>query len=118
MPRVPGGSTSHKKKKKLFRLAKGNYSDKARKWRQVKQQVEKSLVHAYTGRKLRKREFRKLWIQRINAAVREGGLNYTQFIGGLKKAGVGINRKLLADIAVRDHDTFNRLIETARGSKS
>jgi large subunit ribosomal protein L20 len=71
MPRVSGASVSHKKKKKYFKIAKGYYSDKSRKWRMVKQQVEKSLVHAYVGRKDRKNEFRQLWIQRINAASRE-----------------------------------------------
>lgn len=84
----------------------------------VKQQVEKSLVHSYVGRKQRKRTFRRLWIQRINSAVREMGLNYNQFINGLKKSGVGINRKLLADIALHDASAFNHLIETVRQNKT
>ncbi len=115
MPRVPGGSAVRKKrKKKYFRLAAGYYSEKGRRWRQVKQQVEKSLVHSYRGRKERKRVFRKLWIQRINIAARETGMNYSQFMCGLRKAGVTINRKMLADIAVNDLGAFNCLAETAR----
>ncbi|MBD3271195.1 MAG: 50S ribosomal protein L20 [Elusimicrobia bacterium] len=118
MPRVPGGSTSRKKQKKYFRTAKGYYSDKGRRLRQVKQQVEKSLVHAYRGRKQRKRNFRRLWIQRINSAVRQSGMTYSQFMHGLKKAGIAINRKMLAECALHDSSALASLIESARQASS
>lgn len=108
--RIKSGVTTRHHKKKKFKLAKGFYSDKGRKWRQVKQQVEKSLHTSYTGRKDRKGDFRSLWIQRINAACRLSETNYSSFMAGLKKAGIPLNRKMLAELAVRDGNSFNKLV--------
>src|SRR6267143_4711866 len=102
MARVKSGVTTRQRKKKTFRIAKGSYFSKRSRWRQVVQQVEKSLRYAYVGRKDRKGDFRSLWIQRINAAARLHGLSYSQFIFGLKKVGIGLDRKMLADLAVSD----------------
>src|SRR3974390_2855895 len=100
--RIKSGVTTRQRKKKYFKLAKGYYSNKRNRWRMVIQQVEKSLVHAYTGRKDKKGEYRSLWIMRINAACRENSLSYSKFIAGLKKKGITLNRKMLAEMAVRD----------------
>lgn len=105
---------SRQRKKKYFRIAKGYYSNKRNRWRMVVQQVEKSLVHAYRDRKDKKGNFRKLWIVRINALSREFGLSYSKLIDGLKKAGVGIDRKVLAELAVNDSDSFKQLVEVAK----
>src|SRR5579863_8005594 len=107
--RIKAGKTSRQSKKKVFRLAKGYYGNKSNRWRAVIQQVEKSLVHAYTGRKDKKGEYRSLWITRINAACRENNLTYSRFMAGLKKKGVPLNRKMLAEMAVRDVDSFKKL---------
>lgn len=112
--RIKSGVTTRHHKKKKFKLAKGFYSDKRTKWRQVKQQVEKSLHTAYTGRKDRKGDFRSLWIQRINAACRKAETNYSTFISGLKKAGVPLNRKMLSELAVRDENSFGKLVALAK----
>lgn len=114
MPRVKGGSVTRKRRKKILKLAKGYYGSKSKLFRVANQQVMKSLAYAYRDRRRRKRDFRKLWISRINAAARQNGLSYSRFMDGLKKAGVGINRKMLADLAVRDLQAFNRLVEIAR----
>ena len=116
MARVKSGVTTRQRKKKTFRIAKGYYYSKRSRWRQVVQQVERSLRYAYVGRKDRKGEFRALWIQRINAAARINNLSYSQFIYGLKKAGVVLDRKVLADIAVVDPKAFQQLAETAKAS--
>ena len=108
------GSVAKKHKKKYFRLAKGFYSNKRNTWRQVKQQVEKGLAHAYTDRKDRKGDFRQLWITRINALSRQHGLPYSKFMSGLRKAGIGINRKLLAELAVNDTKAFESLTQLAK----
>ena len=117
MARVKSGVTTRQRKKKTFRIAKGSYYSKRSRWRQVVQQVEKSLRYAYVGRKDRKGEFRELWIQRINAAARMNNLSYSRFIYGLKKAGIGLDRKMLAELAVNDQDAFNQLAETARAAQ-
>jgi large subunit ribosomal protein L20 len=114
MARVKSGVTTRQRKKKTFRIAKGYYYSKRSRWRQVVQQVERSLRFAYVGRKDRKGDFRALWIQRINAAARLNNLSYSQFIFGLKKAGVVLDRKVLADIAVVDPKAFQQLAETAK----
>src|SRR5882724_10736949 len=116
MARVKSGVTTRQRKKKTFRIAKGYYYSKRSRWRQVVQQVEKSLRYAYVGRKDRKSDYRSLWIQRINAAARLNDLSYSQFIFGLKKAGVNLDRKVLADIAVVDPKAFQQLAETAKAS--
>ncbi|MHB2025054.1 MAG: 50S ribosomal protein L20 [Elusimicrobiota bacterium] len=113
--RVKSGVTTRRHKKKKFRLAKGFYSDKSRKWRQVKQAVERALEAAYVGRKDRKGDFRSLWITRINAACREHGLSYSRFMSGLKKAGIALNRKMLSEMAIRDAASFKKLIALSGG---
>jgi len=116
MARVKSGVTTRQRKKKTFRIAKGSYFSKRSRWRQVVQQVERSLRYAYVGRKDRKGDFRSLWIQRINAAARMNDLSYSQFIYGLKKAGVGLDRKMLAELAVMDQGAFKQLAETAKAA--
>src|ERR1017187_388229 len=116
MARVKSGVTTRQRKKKTFRIAKGYYYSKRSRWRQVVQQVERSLRYAYVGRKDRKGDFRALWIQRINAAARINDLSYSRFINGLKKAGVILDRKMLADLAVVDPKAFKQLAETAKAS--
>jgi large subunit ribosomal protein L20 len=116
MARVKSGVTTRQRKKKIFKIAKGYYYSKRSRWRQVVQQVERSLRFAYVGRKDRKGEFRALWIQRINAAARLNNLSYSQFIFGLKKAGIVLDRKVLADIAVVDPKAFQQLAETAKAA--
>ncbi|NMA91637.1 MAG: 50S ribosomal protein L20 [Firmicutes bacterium] len=114
MPRVKRGPTARKRRKKVLKLAKGYYGSKSRLFRIANQQVMKSLAYAYRDRRQRKRDFRKLWITRINAAARLNGLSYSRFINGLKRANVSINRKLLADMAVNDRTSFDQLVKVAR----
>ena len=116
MARVKSGVTTRQRKKKTFRIAKGSYMSKRSRWRQVVQQVERSLRYAYVGRKDRKGDFRELWIQRINAAARLNDLSYSRFIHGLKKAGIGLDRKMLAELAVADEQAFKKLVETAKAA--
>ena len=97
-------------------MAKGYYATKKNRWRMVIQQVEKSLVYAYNDRKDRKGTFRRMWIVRLNAAVREEGLSYNRFISGLKKANVILDRKMLAEIAVTDNAAFKQLVEIAKAA--
>ncbi len=103
-----------KRKKRIFKLAKGAYAGKSKKWRQVLQHVEKSLNTSFAGRKDRKADFRSLWICRINAACREEQQTYGRFVSGLKKAGVTLNRKMLAEMALRDAASFKKLISFSR----
>ncbi len=112
------GPSSKKHKKKILKLAKGYYGAKHRSYRRAKEQVLRSLQYEYRDRRLRKRDFRKLWITRINAAARLNGLSYSQFMHGLKLAGVDLNRKVLADIAVTDPEGFTKLAETAKSALS
>ena len=114
MARVKRGPKRKNRRTKILKLAKGFYGMKSRGHRIAKQAVDKALNSAFTGRKDRKGDFRKLWIARINAAARQNGMSYSEFMHGLKLAGVEIDRKILADIAVRDADTFRRFAETAR----
>lgn len=114
MPRAKSSVVSRKRHKKILKLAKGYRGSKSKLFRVANQQVMKSLVYAYRDRKARKREFRKLWITRINAAARMNGISYSRLMNGLRLAGVDINRKLLADIAVNDSHTFGRLVEVAK----
>ncbi|WP_299237650.1 50S ribosomal protein L20 [Sulfurihydrogenibium sp.] len=108
------GPSSKKHKKKILKLAKGYYGQKHRSYRRAKEQVMHSLNYAYRDRKDRKRQFRALWITRINAAARLNGLSYSQFINGLKKSGIELDRKILADMAVNDVEAFAKLVETAK----
>ncbi len=114
MPRVKNSVSTRRRRKKILKLAKGYFGLKSKSFKVANQQVMKSLSYAYRDRKVRKRDFRKLWIARINAAARDNGVSYSQFMGGLKKAGVEINRKMLADLAINDPGAFSRLVEVAR----
>jgi large subunit ribosomal protein L20 len=113
MPRVKRGTKTRQRHKKLLKLAKGNVGGRRRGYRQARETVEKGLVYAYRDRKVRKRDFRSLWIVRINAAARLHGLSYSRLIEGLKKAGVDLDRKVLADLAVRDPGAFGDLARIA-----
>jgi large subunit ribosomal protein L20 len=104
---------SHRRHKKYLDMAKGFRGGRSVLYRTAREAVERSLAYAFAGRKLRKRDFRALWIMRINAAARENGLSYSRFMNGLAKAGVGLNRKILADMAVRSKDDFAKLVELA-----
>ena len=117
MPRVKRGTKRHDRRKKLLWLASGYYLNKSKLYKFAKESVEKALGYAYRDRRVRKREFRKLWIIRIGAAARINGLNYNQFIHGLKVAGVDLDRKVLADIALQDPAGFTKLAETARKAR-
>jgi len=116
MPRVKKGVNAHKKHKKILKLAKGYRGSHSKKFRPANQSVLKALSHAYRGRKLRKRDFRKLWIARINAAARSYGLSYSKFINGLKKAGIQINRKMLSEMAIHDTNGFSKLVDIAKAN--
>ncbi len=118
MPRVKRGVTAHKRHKKILKAAKGYYGARSRVFRVAKQSVIKAGQYAYRDRRQRKRQFRALWIQRINAASRECGLSYSRFIDGLKKASVEVDRKILADIAVYDKAAFAALAEKAKAALS
>ncbi len=114
MPRVTRGKTRVKRRKRILKAAKGYWGTKSKLHRSAKEQVLRSLAFAYRDRRRKKRVFRRLWITRIGAAARQNGLSYNQFIHGLKVAGLDLNRKILADIAVRDDSGFKKLAETAR----
>jgi large subunit ribosomal protein L20 len=114
MARVKKGVNAHKRHKKVIKLAKGYRGSNSKLFRPANQAVMKALSHSYRGRKLRKRDFRKLWIARINAAARSNGMSYSKFIYGLKKAGVQINRKMLSEIAINDEKGFSELIDIAK----
>ena len=114
--RIKRGVNAVKKRRKILRLAKGYFGCKSKNYRIAREAVMKSLMYAYIGRKRRKRDFRSLWIARINAAARMNGLSYSKFMFGLKTAGVNLNRKVLADIAVNDAATFTTLAETAKAN--
>ncbi|HSJ25622.1 MAG TPA: 50S ribosomal protein L20 [Longimicrobiales bacterium] len=120
MARVTGAVPRHHKKKKYFRAARGYFGGRSKLWRIAKNAVERGWAYSYRDRKQRKREFRALWITRINAAVREhdDSLNYSRFMYGLKLAGIEINRKVLADIAVRDAAAFGSLVDQAKAKLS
>lgn len=114
MPRAKSSVVSRKRHKKVLKLAKGYRGAKSKLYRVANQQVMKSLVYAYRDRRVKKRDFRKLWIARINAAARMNGISYSRLINGLRLAGVDINRKLLADIALNDSKAFGQLVEMAK----
>ena len=114
MARVKGAVMTRKRRNKVLKLAKGYWGAKSRHFKMANQQVMKSLTYAYTGRSLKKRDFRQLWITRINAGCKINGMNYSTFMNGLKKAGVAINRKMLAEMAVNDKAAFAALTELAK----
>ena len=119
MPRVKRGVTTRRRHKKILKLAKGYHGAKSRWYKLANQYVVRALAQAYRDRRVRKRDFRRLWIARINAAARTNGLSYSRLIDGLRKAGVTVNRKVLADVAARDSEAFTQLVAKAKeGLKS
>jgi large subunit ribosomal protein L20 len=114
MARVKGAINARKKHKKILKLAKGYYGAKSKQFKAANQAVMKSLRYAYVGRKLKKRDFRSLWITRINAEARVNGISYSRLINGLKLAGVQVNRKILADMAVNDKTAFAGMVNVAK----
>ena len=116
--RIKRGVNAVKKRRKIFKLSKGYFGSKSRSYRIAREAVMKSLMYAYVGRKRRKRDFRQLWIARINDAARWNGLSYSKFMHGLKVAGINLNRKVLADIAVNDAAAFTALAEKAKAANA
>ena len=114
MARIKGATMPHKRRAKTLKLAKGYYGAKSKHFRMAKQAVMKSGNYAFGGRKQKKRQFRNLWSTRSNNAVRAQGMNYSTFMNGLKKAGVELNRKMLAEMAIHEPASFNALVETAK----
>ncbi len=114
--RVKTGTVRRKRHKKILKMAKGFYSGRRKHFRKAKEQVERSLVYAFRDRKQKKRDFRKLWIVRINAACRLNDINYSRFINGLKKAGIELDRKILADLAMNEPEAFAKLVEQAKAA--
>ena len=114
MARVKGGLNAKKKHNRVLKLAKGYRGARSKQYRVAKQSVMRALATSYAGRKERKRQFRQLWIARINAAARMNGLSYSKFMYGLKLANIELNRKILADMAVNDAEGFAKLVETAK----
>ena len=114
MPRVKRGTKGRQRHKKVLKLAKGNVGGRRKQYRQARETVERGLTYAYRDRRVRKREFRGLWIVRINAAARQHGLSYSQLMHGLKQGGIGVDRKILADLAVRDPAGFQEFAQQAK----
>ena len=116
MARVKGGYVTRQRRKRTIKLAKGYYGAKSSSFKMAKQQVMKSHTYAYRDRRQKKRNFRRLWITRINAAARMNGMSYSVLMNGLKKAGIEMNRKMLADLAVNDEAAFSALVEQAKAA--
>ena len=114
MARIKGAMMTRKRRKKVLKLAKGYYGSKSKHFKMAKQQVMKSGNYAFIGRKHKKRDFRRLWITRINAACRAEGVSYSAFMNGLKKAGIELNRKMLSEMAIHDAASFKALVDTAK----
>jgi large subunit ribosomal protein L20 len=112
--RIKRGKTAHRRHKKYLKLAKGYRGGRSKLYRSAREAAERGLAYAYAGRKQKKRDFRKLWIARINAAAREHGMSYSRFMSALNKSGVELNRKVLADLAVRERESFAKLAEKAK----
>ena len=117
MPRVKRAVSAHKKRRTVLNRAKGYYGAKSRSYRAAKEQVQHSLQYAYRDRRTKKREIRRLWITRINAAARMNGLSYSVFMDGMKKAGVELDRKVLSDMAINDPQAFAALVEVAKAAR-
>ncbi len=115
--RIKRSVNALKKRRKIFRLSKGYFGSKSRSYRIAREAVMKSQMYAFVGRRRKKRDFRRLWIARINAAARLNGMSYSKFMHGLKASGIDLNRKVLADIAVTDAATFAKLAEKAKAAK-
>ena len=116
MPRVKKGVTAHRRHKKILKLAKGYRCARSKQFKKANETVMKALHYARRDRRAKKREFRKLWIARINAAARMNGMSYSRFMNGLKKSGINLNRKVLADMAVNDSEAFAQLVESVRNA--
>jgi large subunit ribosomal protein L20 len=116
MPRAKNNVAAHRRHKKILKRARGNYGARSRLYRTAIETVHKGLTYAYRDRRAKKRTYRRLWIARISAATKQHGLNYSTFMNGLKKAGVGLDRKALSNIAAQDSATFGRLVEMVKGS--
>ena len=116
MARVKGGVNTKKRHKRVLKAAKGYYGSKSTLYKTANQAVMKSMAYSYVGRKRRKRDFRKLWIARINAAARQNGFNYSKLISGLRKANVDVNRKMLSEIAISDPESFTELVNIAKNA--
>jgi len=114
MARIKGAMMTRKRRNKILKLAKGYWGSKSTHYKMANQAVMKSLTYAYVGRKLKKRDFRKLWIARINAACKANGMNYSTFMHGLKVAGIEMNRKMLSETAIHDAAAFTALVDTAK----
>ena len=114
MARVKGAMMTRKRRNKILKMAKGYWGAKSKHFKMANQAVMKSLTYAYVGRRLKKRDFRRLWITRISAAVKMQGMNYSTFMNGLKKSGIEINRKMLAELAVNNEAAFAQLVEMAK----
>ena len=116
MARVKGAMMTRKRRNKILKMAKGYWGSKSKHFRVANQAVMKSLSYAYTGRRLKKRDFRSLWITRISAACKLNGMNYSSFMAGLKKAGIELNRKMLSEMAINDPKSFAALVETVKNA--
>ena len=116
MARVKGGIATKKHHKKILKMAKGYYGALSKQYRSANQAVMRAMANSYIGRKHKKRDFRRLWIARINAAARMNGISYSQFMNGLKKSGIEINRKMLSEMAIHDAAGFTALVETAKAA--
>ncbi|EQB39169.1 50S ribosomal protein L20 [Sulfurimonas hongkongensis] len=118
MPRVKTGVVRRRRHKRILKLAKGFYSGRRKHFRKAKEQVERSLVYAHRDRKQKKRDFRKLWIIRINAAARLNGMNYSTFMNGIHKSGITLDRKILADMAMNDAAAFSAVVDASKAALS
>ncbi|MBQ8929265.1 MAG: 50S ribosomal protein L20 [Oscillospiraceae bacterium] len=116
MARVKGAMMTRKRRNKIMKLAKGYWGSKSKHYKMANQAVMKSLKYAYIGRKQKKRQFRQLWIARINAACKANGMNYSRFMNGIKKAGITMNRKMLSEMAIHDPAAFTALVEKAKAA--
>ena len=116
MARIKGATMTHKRRKKMLKLAKGFYGSKSKHFKMAKQQVMKSGNYAFKGRKLKKRDYRRLWITRISASVAPYGMNYSTFMNGIKKAGIEMNRKSLSEMAIQDAAAFAAVVEKAKAA--
>lgn len=114
MPRVTSSVARNRRKKKVLKEARGQFGARSKLYRTAKNSVERGWAYAYRDRRRKKRDFRRLWIARINAAARQNGMSYSHFVGGLRTAGVELNRKVLADLAIRDPAAFTKLVEVAK----
>ena len=116
MARIKMSVNAKKRRRKVFKLAKGYFGAKSKQYRAASEQVRRSLRYAYIGRKLKKRDFRRLWITRISAAVAPYGMNYSTFMNGIKKAGIELNRKSLSEMAIQDATAFSAIVEKAKAA--